>query len=81
MLRSSHMSDNIAKTVSTIGVWVCLMIIFVGGVFRFNWTGLEAGFLWAVVSSALAIAPAIATWAIWNGGQRSKAKEKEGLKD
>jgi hypothetical protein len=41
------------------------MIIFVGGVFRLNWNGLAAGILWAVVSTALAIAPAVATWAIW----------------
>lgn len=56
---------SVSRTVSTVAIWICTMIIFVGGVFRLNWDGLAAGFLWAVVSTALAIAPAIATWAVW----------------
>jgi len=63
------MNDKIAKTLSTLGIWFATTIIFVGGVFRFNWNGLMAGLIWAVIALALCIAPTIATAAIWRSSQ------------
>jgi hypothetical protein len=58
-------NEKIAKTVSTLGIWFATMIIFVSGVFRFNWNGLVAGLIWAFIALALCVAPTVATVAIW----------------
>jgi hypothetical protein len=59
------MDDNRAKTISTAAIWISTAVLFTFGVFRFTWSGAEAGFLWMIVAMALAGAPAVATCAIW----------------
>jgi len=70
------MNDNQARTICTAFVWIATSLIFICGVFRFNWTGLPAGMLWAIVAFMLAAAPAIATRAIWNPTRPEKTQDK-----
>ncbi len=60
------MNDNQAKTLSTVAIWIATAVIFVFGVFRMQWDGVLAGMFWMVISLVLAIAPAVATQAIWS---------------
>ncbi len=60
------MNDNQAKTLSTVAIWIATGVIFVFGVFRMQWDGVLAGMFWMVISLVLAIAPAVATQAIWS---------------
>jgi len=64
------MNDSSAKVICTTAIWIATAFIFGFGVFRFNYSGAFAGILWAGVSSLLAIAPAFATYAIWNSSSR-----------
>jgi hypothetical protein len=70
------MNDNLAKTVSTVAIWLATAIIFAGGVCRMNVDGV--GLLaWAVISVALAIAPAVATHAIWSRSAQDTGARRE----
>lgn len=60
------MNDYQAKTLSTVAIWIATAVIFVFGVFRMQWDGVLAGMFWMVISLVLAIAPAVATQAIWS---------------
>lgn len=55
------MSDNSAKVLAITAVWVCTALIFVFGVFDFNWRGGEAVVLMLLISVAICIAAAYAT--------------------
>ena len=59
------MNDNLAKTISTVAIWLATALIFVSGICRMNVNGFGL-FIWGVIAVALAIAPAVATHAIWN---------------
>jgi len=59
------MNDNNTKTICTTAIWIATTLIFIFGVFRFNWNGGFSGILWAMVALALASAATLATKAIW----------------
>jgi cytosine/uracil/thiamine/allantoin permease len=59
------MKEHDAKTLCTIVIWIATALIFIFGVFKFNWNGVLAGLLWMMVAAALAAAATKATEAIW----------------
>ena len=56
--------DAEARLISTIVVWIAAGAMFIFGFSKIN-AGSDALVAWGVVGLALAISPAIATWAIW----------------
>ena len=70
------MNDNLARTISTVAIWLATAIIFVGGICRMNVDGL--GLLaWMVISLAVAIAPAVATRAVWHRPPSDSSPERD----
>ena len=69
------MDSNTSRVVSTSVVWLATSAMFVFGFFRFTVTG-GAVYLWFVIGIAMALAPAIATQAIWKNKAEDKAGEK-----
>jgi len=52
------------RLISTIVVWMAAAAMFIFGFSKLGSTG-DGTFYWGVMGIALAISPAIATWAIW----------------
>ena len=71
------MTDNTARMVGTVGIWLAVAVILTFGVFRTNWNG-DSAMLGMVLSVAIICgAAAVSTTAVW-GFPFWKAKTTSG---
>ena len=56
---------NSSRLLSTVAIWTATALIFILGMCRMNFSGTAVG-AWILISGLLALAPALATAAIWN---------------
>ena len=67
------MHDNVARTISTLGVWAAVAVVLTFGVFGITWGAGFALVALVVVVTAIAWAAASATHSIWGGKPKGNA--------
>jgi hypothetical protein len=58
-------SNNAARTITTVGIWVSMACLFIFGFFRASVSGVLPTIFWGAIGLALAAAAAFATHAVW----------------
>lgn len=71
------MDDNQARTLSTVAVWTATTLIFLFVVRNFSWSDIVSGMFIMLVTVSLAIAPAVATQAIWSRSSSDSPRKSE----
>jgi hypothetical protein len=69
-------SDQTAKAVGTVGIWIAVAIILAFGVFRMNWNGDVAMLLMVVVVFVICGAAGFSTASVW-GWRPGKATSED----
>jgi hypothetical protein len=58
-------SDQTAKAMGTVGIWIAVAVILALGVFRMNWNGDVAMLLMVVIVIVICGAAGVSTAAVW----------------
>jgi len=71
------MHDNLARTISTVAIWLGVTVILTFGVFGVSWTDAVALFFMFLVVGVICAAAAFSTAAIWGKLSEATASVRE----